>query len=80
LIPAFRLPDNSKYRHSPAASTARGLLQGPRDDYAAIANLGAYCQFYSRERLHQSLGYRMPEAVYRGLVASHTRSSMERLS
>jgi len=36
---------------------------------AAAANLRAYFQFYNRERLHQSLGYRMPEAVYRGSVA-----------
>jgi len=33
---------------------------------AAIANLKDYFQFYNRERLHQSLGYRTPEAVYRG--------------
>jgi len=33
---------------------------------AAIANLKDYFQFYNRERLHQSLGYRTPDAVYRG--------------
>ncbi len=33
---------------------------------AAVANLKDYFQFYNRERLHQSLGYRTPEAVYRG--------------
>lgn len=35
---------------------------------AATANLGAYFQFYNGERLHQSLGYRTPESVYRGLA------------
>ena len=35
---------------------------------AAVANLKDYFQFYNRERLHQSLGYRTPEAVYRGLA------------
>jgi len=33
---------------------------------AAIASLKNYFQFYNSERLHQSLGYRTPEAVYRG--------------
>jgi putative transposase len=35
---------------------------------AATANLDAYFQFYNGERLHQSLGYRTPESVYRGLA------------
>jgi len=35
---------------------------------AAITNLRDYFQFYNSERLHQSLGYRTPEAVYQGLV------------
>ena len=35
---------------------------------AAVANLKDCFQFYNRERLHQSLGYRTPEAVYRGLA------------
>ncbi len=31
----------------------------------AIRGLGAYFEFYNRERLHQSLDYKTPEAVYR---------------
>jgi putative transposase len=31
----------------------------------AKQGLGDYFQFYNRERLHQSLGYQTPEAVYR---------------
>lgn len=30
----------------------------------AIVGLGQYFNFYNRERLHQSLDYRTPEAVY----------------
>lgn len=32
----------------------------------AIEGLGRYFSFYNRERLHQSLDYKTPEAVYRG--------------
>jgi putative transposase len=31
----------------------------------AIAGLGRYFKFYNRERLHQALDYKTPEAVYR---------------
>jgi transposase-like protein len=31
----------------------------------AIAGLGRYFKFYNGERLHQSLDYKTPEAVYR---------------
>lgn len=31
----------------------------------AITGLGGYFEFYNRERLHQSLKYKTPEAVYR---------------
>jgi len=31
----------------------------------AIVGLGRYFKFYNRERLHQSLDYKTPEAVYR---------------
>ena len=32
----------------------------------AIGSLGSYLRFYNEERLHQSLGYRPPAAVYHG--------------
>ena len=32
--------------------------------------LGRYFRFYNEERLHQSLGYRTPAAVYRRIVAT----------
>jgi putative transposase len=32
----------------------------------AVAGLGAYFHFYNEERLHQSLGYRPPSAIYHG--------------
>ena len=35
------------------------------DGWEAEASLGKYFQFYNEERLHQSLGYRRPGAVYR---------------
>jgi putative transposase len=30
-----------------------------------IAGMGKYFRFYNRERLHQALDYKTPEAVYR---------------
>jgi putative transposase len=35
------------------------------DVETAVARLKGYFDFYNRERPHQSLGYRTPEAVYR---------------
>lgn len=39
-------------------------LKDYRNVGEAVAGLRDYFQFYNRERLHQSLGYRTPEAVY----------------
>lgn len=34
--------------------------------FVALQEIGRYFEFYNRERLHQSLGYRTPEEVYLG--------------
>jgi len=40
-------------------------LKDYRNVVEARKGLGEYFEFYNRERLHQSLGYQTPEAVYR---------------
>ena len=40
-------------------------LKDYRDVAEALEGLKAYFDFYNRVRIHQSLGYRVPEAVYR---------------
>jgi putative transposase len=40
-------------------------LKDYRNVLEARKGLGEYFEFYNRERLHQSLGYQTPEAVYR---------------
>ena len=40
-------------------------LKDYRNVVEAKQGLGNYFEFYNRERLHQSLGYKTPEAVYR---------------
>ncbi len=40
-------------------------LKDYRQSHEAVTGLRAYFEFYNRERLHQSLGYQTPEAVYR---------------
>jgi putative transposase len=39
-------------------------LKDYTDGWAAEASLSAYFRFYNHERIHQSLGYRTPAAVY----------------
>jgi putative transposase len=41
-------------------------LKEYRDVLAATRSLGQYFQFYNQERLHQSLGYQTPAAIYGG--------------
>lgn len=41
-------------------------LRGYEDVPELRRGLGAYWSFYNRERLHQALGYRTPQAVYVG--------------
>ena len=41
-------------------------LKGYESVPALEQGLGAYFRFYNEERLHQSLDYRTPAAVYRG--------------
>jgi putative transposase len=41
-------------------------LKEYRSAEEARSGLAEYFEFYNRERLHQALGYRTPEAVYRG--------------
>jgi putative transposase len=41
-------------------------LRGYEAVPALQVGLGRYFAFYNDERLHQSLGYRTPAAVYRG--------------
>lgn len=40
-------------------------LKDYRDVHESINGLGGYFEFYNHERLHQSLAYRTPAAVYR---------------
>jgi len=40
-------------------------LKDYRDVQDSITGLGGYFAFYNDERLHQSLDYRTPAAVYR---------------
>ena len=39
-------------------------LKDYEDAARAVRSLGAYFDFYNRERIHQSLGYEVPEAVH----------------
>ena len=40
-------------------------LKDYQDVQESITGLGGYVEFYNHERLHQSLAYRTPAAVYR---------------
>ena len=40
-------------------------LRDYADGWEAERRLGAYFEFYRHERIHQSLNYRTPAAVYR---------------
>ena len=42
-------------------------LKDYTDVPTAVESLGRYFRFYNTERLHQSLGYKTPEAIHRGL-------------
>jgi len=45
--------------------------------WEAEASLARYFDFYRRERMHQSLGYRTPEAIYRQALSGAGSSSGE---
>lgn len=42
----------------------------------AITGLGSYFRFYNSERLHQSLGYKTPEAVSRQGLEQAVRTTL----
>lgn len=50
-------------------------LKEYRTVWEATRELNAYFQFYNKERLHQSLEYRTPWDVYRGVAAADSRAS-----
>ena len=44
-------------------------LYTPADGVALYKGLDSYFTFYNSERLHQSLGYRAPEVLYKKAAA-----------
>lgn len=56
-----RLWRSVKYEHV--------YLHSPSDGVALYEGLSSYFTFYNRERLHQSLGYKTPEVLYKKAAA-----------
>ena len=56
-------------------------LKDYRSVMEAAEGLGAYFSFYNTERLHQSLGYRTPERVYKeNITACHMLVGKEEMA
>lgn len=49
-------------------------IYGYGDMRGAHQKIGRFIEFYNQERPHQSLGYKVPEEVYRGIQGNMKRS------
>jgi len=54
-----------------------GYLKAYKDGTEAKQGIGAYLDFYNRERPHQALGYRTPQETYQGEQSTRRRGGQE---